>query len=488
MMDTYESFAGCLQRLLNQEGVSASEVARLVGFRSRNSLFRILAGTTSVDVDSRFLQQLRQALGERWPDGHWQALERALEIKRIGLEQYLSYQAFCQGISSEETSRQYVVEMQVNENMTERPLDEMLREICRDGEIMIVISGCCERGLTSLLADCLNEPAMEDRLTVRQYLDSSTQVMVRHIMGVLPLMSKVWYNARLVDERHCSAEMASLYRLNIICVAVNHPDGRSEFYQLLKCDSDRFVAIWGQGGQTRLVNVLDRHRFQLDLLKPLRKTGEGAEAFVEYTNQCAELEDDCMILSVKPDVHFNLVPSKLLYPAIHDGFEQAGLASGDALNALLASLQEIHDVRVANMYGKRRPTHLVYSLQAMERFMRTGVQSDHFFIQRAYTPEERRELVRCLLHQAETDPYFNVYFLREDLPEIRSEITLYEGKGVLMMDAYTSYDLHDDHSEVLVTLPGFQQSFQKFFLEVLLQKLVIPRHESLLQLERLLQL
>ena len=195
-----------------------------------------------------------------------------------------------------------------------------------------------------------------------------------------------------------------------------------------------------------------------------------------------------MILSIKPDVHFNLVPASMLYQAILEGFEQSGMASGTELEALLDSLREIHDARVRNMYGKRRPTHIVYSLPAMEQFMRTGIQSDHFFIQRAYTPEERRELVRLLLRQTQEDPYFSIRFIRRDLPEIRSEMTFYEGKGVLLLDAYTSYDLHDDHSEALITLPEFMQSFQQFFMETLLSDLVMSRAESLAALEGLLEI
>jgi glycerol-3-phosphate acyltransferase PlsX len=62
------------------------------------------------------------------------------------------------------------------------------------------------------------------------------------------------------------------------------------------------------------------------------------------------------------------------------------------------------------------------------------------------------------------------------------------GKGVLLMDAYTSYDLHDDHSEAVVPMPEFMQSFQRFFMDVLLGQLVLSRAESMAALERLLVL
>ena len=94
---------------------------------------------------------------------------------------------------------------------------------------------------------------------------------------------------------------------------------------------------------------------------------------------------------------------------------------------------------------------------------------------------------RILAH-AKAHPNFDIRFQRCDLPEIRSEMTLYDGRGVLLLDGYTSYDLHDDHSEALITLPAFMQSFQRFYTEVLMKKLVMTREESLCELERLLQL
>ena len=325
---------------------------------------------------------------------------------------------------------------------------------------------------------------------MRHYIDIAPGGLVRNILGALPLMSRVWYNARLVEEGSCPEEMAALYRLNVISISGRRAGGQPFVHQLLRCDERRFIHMYRSNQESRvtLPNVFDRCRFQLELLKPMALPNGGPEAFVDYTAQYAQLEDDCMILSIKPDLHFNLVPTQMLYQSILEGFEQAGMASGRELEALIGSLRRIHDARVRNMYSKHRPTHIVYSLPAMEQFMRTGVQSDHFFIQRAYTPEERREIVKLLLRQTQEDPYFSIRFLRRELPELRNEMTFYEGKGVLLLDAYTSYDLHDDHSEALITLPQFMQSFQQFFMEVLMNDLVMSRAESLAALEALLEI
>ncbi len=484
-MNGYESFGQCLQRILREESLSASEAARLVGFRSRNSIFRILGGETSVEVDQRFLAALRQAIGAVWPPRHWEALETALTIKRVGLQAYLCEKAFCEALHGRPASGHYVVE-EAERNDADQPMEDLLKELCADGEISVVMCGCCESGLSTLLAAALNDAGSSGRLNVRHYIDVTEPALVSSILGVMPLLSKPWYNARLMDEAHCPPEMAAIYRLNIISIAGVDRGGRRFCHQLLQCDANRFVRVVTEGVGLQLMNVMDRYRFQLELLKPMKSPTDDISAFAEYTSQFAKLESEGMILSVKPDVHFNLVPSDILWQPIMDGFQESGLAVGEELTKLMEMLKTIQDTRVDNMYGKRRPTHLVYSLPAMEQFMRTGVQTDHFFLQRPYTLEERRRILRLMLQQMQENPFFNVHFLRPEIPELLSEVTFYEGKGVLLLDAFASYDLQTTHSEALITLPGFMQSFQKYFMGVLLNEKVLPRAESFAAMERLL--
>jgi hypothetical protein len=239
-------------------------------------------------------------------------------------------------------------------------------------------------------------------------------------------------------------------------------------------------------GAEAFMQVLDRMRFDLELLKPMPQLAVGADDFVRYTQRYAQLEDNCTILSIKPDIHFNCIPPKFLYPSIVEGFEQAGIASAEDLKAMIDQLWQIHESRFLNMVGKHRPTHLVYSIPAMKRFMQTGVCSDHFYLQRAYTVEERRGIISALLETMRSNPWFNVHFFREQSPELRYEISYYEGRGVLLMDAYTGYELNADHSEALITLPAFMESFRAYVQDELLVHHVIPRSEALQVLAQLL--
>nr|MBR4279479.1 helix-turn-helix transcriptional regulator [Clostridia bacterium] len=484
-MERYESFGECLKRCLTTEGLSASEAARLVGFSSRNSIFRILSGEVSDEIKLRFLQKLYEVLGSDWPEKHWHDLEKALSVERLGAARYRENCAFRRLMHEQERAAEDYVVVSC-EGKQERPLAAVLEEIAGYARAEIVITGCCDSALAVLLADKCGAAGAKGTLTIRHYIDTAEDVVCQNILGVLPLVSKPWYNARLVATGSCPAAMMAIYRLHAMHAHVWDENGKQFGTMYLQYDEKLFSALEMREGALPSIELLDRWNFHLELLKPLASASDGPEVFVEYTKQYAALEDNCTILSVKPDAHFNCIPAYLLEQAVLEGFEQSGMAAGPELVSLIQALKQVHDQRYHNMFAKRRPTHLVYSLQAMERFMRTGVLSDQFFIQRAYTVEERRAVIRILLDAMKELPYFNVHLLREWAPPLRYEISCFDGKGVLLMDSYTGYDLDRDHSEALITLPAFMEGFKRFFHEELLPHYVRSRSETIQAMERLL--
>lgn len=365
-------------------------------------------------------------------------------------------------------------------------LEEVLRGIADNARAEIVITGCCDGGLTRLLAERCSAAGEAGRLNIRHYIDTAESVVTQNIMAILPLISKPWYNARLVEPGCCAEEMLAIFRMHALYILQWDEDDRMTGGVFVRYDKDHFTGWMGARAAYALIEKLDRWRFKLELLKPLPQLSEGAQAFVEYTDQCRQLEKDCTICSIKPDIHFNCIPTEVLEQAIIEGFEQTGMAAGPELVELTGALKRVHIERYANMVGKHKPTHLVYSLPAMERFMRTGVQTDHFFIQRAYSVEERRYIIRELMEAMRRQPWFNVYFLKTEMPELCNEITFYDGKGVLMLDAYTGYELAEDHSEALISLPAFMETFHSYFMDELLKHHVMSRAETLRLLEGLL--
>ncbi len=481
-----EQFHACLKRCLEESGLTASEAARLVGFKSRNSIFRILQGETRPEVNARFLDQLQGALADAWPPARWEMLREALEYDRMGPEAYGNRQAFGLLLSDapEQEPPAVVQTMSINGDVTEEPLADLLRAFSRFRRVEAVITGCCTRAVMDALLQSFEHAAQEGRLTVRHYIDVTEDVVVRNILGVLPLLNKPWYNARLVGPDSCPRQMMQLYRLHALYITCWDEAGRAAGNQMTCIDEGHFVRrIWRCPCPS--VQILDRWRFHLELLKPPLALQGDMTDYLRYTEQYGKLEERCTILSIKPDVHFNAISPRTLYASVMGGFQEHGLAEGEALRQLMDAMWKVHEARYNNLLTKRKPTHLIYSRPAMERFMRTGMLADHFFMQRPYSPAERREIIRDLRDCMLQRPWFNVHFLKTDV-QPGKEVSLYGDKGVMIMDAHTSYELGTAHSEAFITLPAFREAFRECFMNSLLTDAVYSRAENLQILDQLM--
>lgn len=87
-MQTNETFGNCLRRILKERDVSASALARMMGFRSRNSIFRLLQDEVSYDKQKEFVDVLKQQKTVPFQEKDWTDLNQALEISRVGVENY----------------------------------------------------------------------------------------------------------------------------------------------------------------------------------------------------------------------------------------------------------------------------------------------------------------------------------------------------------------------------------------------------------------
>ena len=94
------------------------------------------------------------------------------------------------------------------------------------------------------------------RVTVRQYVYVGADEVTENILGLLPLMGKAWYNARLVYPDSCPAEMLALYRLNAVYIHRTDAHGVVTCHQLLRSDATRFLYMKLEGSYFPLMYVL----------------------------------------------------------------------------------------------------------------------------------------------------------------------------------------------------------------------------------------
>lgn len=482
-----ERFAVCMRRLLDEKGVTLTQLTRSLGYKSRNSLFRILSDQTSSDVESNFMQLLKEKDPLKLNAAQWEALEEALEISRLGLEDFRNNRAIKSLVMAEPLPRGGLKCIQ-HDTKDEYSFSEVLEQFARCGKVEMTIFGCCNAELFASLADCFAAAGESCKISMTHFMFAGKEEIIHNLMAVQPVLYKGWYKAYFITSGICAPETEALLRASGMLI---HAVGLEErWWQMVMLDSERILCscVPGEAVLDVLRDTLDRIG---EAIVPLKSefddlTNSG-EDYLRYTEQYYQLEHGCRIFSLKPDVPINYIHPDILISPVMDGFSQAQVADRQDLEQLIRALYDVQLRRYNNFFSKKKVTHTVFSIKAMERFVRTGTQSDHFFAIRPYTKTERKAILMQLREHAVNNPFFWVYFLNDRDAEMRSELTLYEGRGMMFMQADTQYNLAGDHNEALVNHPALNEKFKTFFMKDLLVHHVMDYNAGMAELDRLIQ-
>lgn len=473
-------FGAYLSRLLKANGVSASEAARRLGYKSRNSMFRLLDGKGSYAAMKDCYKRLRDCPELHMTKEQLEGLGVALEVSRLGREGYLSNCAMRDMLRSD------------GEIAPERLWADggLFAELATVGCVRLTMTGCCDRELMTALARSLPLGAPDADVRVEHYIYMGGDEVIESITAIQPLLYAPCYMAWCVEPGVFPREKERLYRGNRMIVRWTDAQGawHTRDATLVGWRELAVSALPCGEEPSPLEAALRSGQERMRPLKTAFTLTHTPRDYLTYTRECAELERGRAVYTIKPDVPISFIHPDILLRAVVDGFRRQGFGRGGELEALIQALWNVHQARWQNYFTKRRPTHTIFSLPEMERFARTGEQSDHFFAISPYTPGERATVLRHLRAQMERSTSFHIYFFREDYRPTRSEIGLYEGAGTLMTKPGTHYDLAGDHAEIIVTQTEFCRRYKEFFVQDLLEHHVLTREQTLRELDRLIAL
>lgn len=483
-----QEFGPCLKQLLQEKGISASELARSMAYKSRNSIFRILDGVGAHSARQAFYDRLLEGDPLRLGDHERAALEQALEISRVGLKAFLSNRAMRELLMNErleETAEMIFLSQDGNDR---KPFEQFMEGINGIKELSITITGCCERQIFAALDKYLRGADAQCRIRITHFVYTGEEEIIRNISAIQPVLYRPDYTAYTIEPGVFSREKQRMYRNNCVFVHARDREGVWRNRSLILADKGVFLLIKSReaGGFATLDQCFER---DLQRMRPLKTAvGQDGADYLAYTESCRRLEQNRAIYMIKQDVPISYVHTEILERCVREGLARAGTAQGEELEPPLKRLRDVHNQRFDNFFGKRKPTHTIFSCGAMERFARTGKQSDHFFAFRPYTPQERVSILAHLRVQAQENPHFHVHFFKPEYEAPQMEIALYEGAGTLMAKPNTHYDLDGDHAEALIEQDEFCESYKTYFAEDLLERHVLDPKETLAVLDRLIEL
>lgn len=480
-----QDFGQCLAYLLREKKVSASELARMMAYKSRNSIFRILDGEGGHGTRQAFFLRMKEenplGLGKEELD----RLEAALELSRVGAVAYRSNLAMRELLTGRDEAAQ------------------PLRIIGPDGKdgwhifmralemprIEVAVFGCCERRIMSSMRRILAEKGRERDVRVTHFIYSGQEELVRAISAIQPMLYADFYTAYCVEPGMFSKPREQMYRANTIFVRWQDEKGTWHDQPFVLADTDLFMALAERRSQEKdaMRVLLEGDMRRMSPLKTVFSDNGGMQDYAAYTDMCRRIEQGRAIYTVKLDMPFPYIDADILIPCAMESFMAGGMAQDEA-EGIVGALAQVHAQRFQNIYQKRKPTYTILSVEFMERFARTGRQTDHFFALRPYTPAERVKILAHMKTQMEQNPYFLLYFFKPDFEPPLMEITLYDGAGTMMAKPFTDYNLAGDHAEAITANAEFCARYKAFFTEDLLARQVMSREETAAELERLIEI
>ena len=477
-----QEFGPCLREILKEKQVSASELARMMNYKSRNSIFRILCGKGGHSARQAFYERLMQEDPLHLSDEQRERLGQALEISRVGLKAYLDNLAMRELLmgGKPRPAQQTVRVDAAYFYPQDADFSEAMAAMARAHKVCLTILGCCDRAIFDALRERISRRDVRCAVQIVHLIYTGPEEIVRNIAAIQPLLYCDFYNAYCVEPGLFSRERERLYRGN--CIYAHVQDEQGDWYdrQLLLIDKGVFVPTHRMAAaeHNSIMSLLDHDLVRMTPLKAQHGKGMAAGDYLAYTEDCRKLEQNRAVYTIKLDVPVSFVPADILASCVRDGLME---------KAALEDMERIHRQRFENFLTKKKVNHTIFSREAMERFARTGRQSDHFFALRSYTPGERVRILQNLREQEAENPYFHVHFFADDFEPPASEIALYEGVGMLMAKPYTNYDLSGDHAETIIAQEEFCASFKAFFLHDLLERHVLSREATLAVLDELIE-
>lgn len=320
----------------------------------------------------------------------------------------------------------------------------------------------------------LKELILNQGASVRHYMmvNDDTARTIHAVNAIFPIMFMNNYSGYLLNKTDQSGHNGLHAADYILANWTNARGVRCEAFALF--DSPNHGRMYYSSRPGTLARLLDIPAEQYTSIRHSNYDNGVMKGYVEFCRECAEIEHNRRLFAIKPDPCLECVPTEIIYAAAKEG----PFGHYEEFQQMADVLFEIFAARYRNTFERRKAHHTIMKRSAFWKFVRTGRLSDHFWGLRPFTLKERAAILRNLIDQEENNPFFHIYFLKDNQYIRDMEFFCFEGKGILMVNANTDYDINQDHAEIMIDHPEFQRLFKEFFLKHMIRYQVISASET----------
>lgn len=472
--------------MIKRRGMSVSAAASELGFSSKTALFRILNGQSKSASNRKCMEAACASELFALTQQEIDELERALRIGEMGKQAFAMNQ---------------LMHTLVDPPIPSEPLAPVplmgggfgdvtaLFDACASlSRIRVDIFGGCSQGMLAALR-AFSERADVSGIRHIFAVDNQSTEHIRVLSEAAFVLFCPVYSVYIINETDVQ-EKNWLFHSGILLLNGVTEGGEQKTYLLTPVREGYHLIVTSRSEPNALFSSLisEAQEHIQPLKRVLRSASELAfpDNCVEMTAEYALPERDRELYLMKPDLSLSCIPPELMMAVVRDTVEATGHA-GQAKQAL-ERLYTMQRERFNNLFGKKKVTHMVFNLEAMFRFARTGIRADHFRGARPYTPQERVQILQNLRYQMIGNPYFHVWFGKSRDLGSDKEIAAYEGYGVSMIKPDPSRQLDANQRGIILESRTLVSTFKEYLLNDVLPREVFPCEQNLRIVEELMVL
>lgn len=470
------SIGNFLRHLQKSRGLTLAELSSVLGYKSPTSLVRIMQQKANRESLYKLVDRLRSNERMLLTEQELHQLDDILEVdqlrKDIDYAAFLRLRSLLQG---EQLPQRNVI-LTIAEGGAQTTLIRRYGD-CQRWRGFLINS---ERApIFHVLSQLLQR---EDfRLEHAMLFNNDQEHTVRLICTLLPLMFSSNYEgyAYNLDSKKESMTTGLMRADMLVCDYVTR-SGETRHDMIVFNENDDASVIESKQSISTFESLLPP-RSSFRSLRSIWYSASGD--YLAYCRYCLKLEKDRAIYRVKQDVGLDQIPVPLLRKTVEEG----PLYGSQVSPALLDSLEELFRERWQQTLHNPEPVHHVMKRSAMWQFVHTGRMSDHFWACRAFTLQERADILQAMISLTKNCPDYHFYFLKADDDLRDDEFILYDGAGICVIKPGTSYHLDGNHVETMIAQEEFQAIFKKFFMESVVRFHTFSPQETTALLEQMRQ-
>ena len=484
------SFGACLQTILREKQCSISHLTQKMGKKSQTTVSRVINDQCSYKAAKEFYGQLLLTNFLHLTTGEIDALNRSLEINRIGLDAYRAYQSMWEIFLTDQMNLDdYSLQDLFYQNQHQSTLASLLHTLQNAEYIEGFLFNCYEVKPLVALIDQLFGSAKAPPLSVYHYFEVGSQP--QHAVDALLCISKLalydGYEAfcRVLPDA-VSNDSFPIYK-NMIRLWATSRDGSAQTYELYAATDGRmYLDAHPANGHSfaaaKEIIVSNAEKY-LPVRNQYGAPERGANLLL-LSERLLFLEKDRSLRLLWHTMCISCVPPDIFAALLTIAASNLGL---DFESEFAKKIIKVHIERYKNIFEKKYTTQMLLEKGSMRHFAQTGYIKDHPLGVPPLSADQRIRMLETLIDAAKSNVYFHLYISKKEEFMQHLDFICIDNLGLYLYDSNANYNMQRRHFDALISIDMLTDCFNNFFDHELLANHVHSKQESILFLESLKQ-